>query len=155
MIFDLHPEAGFARLAKFALAIPAHRRDQSLIVARQIEDESGLVQDALVRARTPPRAAPDGPLVAPRIVEIVQHEVGARVEELQTPDHLVDLRRLDTLRQNQAAPHRAAPLHDGFEFRLVDKPDPAEIFLERCARLECDRTIFPRRISGRPGEGLA
>jgi hypothetical protein len=52
------------------------------------------------------------------------------------------------LRQNQAAPHRAAPLHDGPESRLVEKRDPAEIFLERRARLECDRTIFPRRLSG-------
>jgi hypothetical protein len=63
-------------------------------------------------------------------------------------DHLVDLYRRDPLRHNQAAPHRAAPLHDGPESRLVEKRDPAEIFLERRARLECDRTIFPRRLSG-------
>ena len=31
-------------------------------------------------------------------------EVGARVEEMQTSDSVVDLRRRDALRQDQAAP---------------------------------------------------
>lgn len=45
------PAAGIACLAEFTQAIRAHRCGQSLIVACQIENENGLVQDLLVLAR--------------------------------------------------------------------------------------------------------
>ena len=105
MICDLHPPPA-------SRALRSLRRQSEPIAAVRASSSHARSKTkmALFRicssSRAPPsRAAGENPLVASRIVEIVQQEVDARVEEVQMPDCVVDLRRRDTPRQNQAAPN--------------------------------------------------